>query len=361
MNPPSPQALPISPSAVIVSPDAKNDVLRFDLKRLLQSDSRASDQNVTLLETMESQSASAKHVAVSSKRLVGTPYCDFCKTYLSHLMTIHKNQKKSNQHQLGLNAALGPQQQNYDSSSSQVMMSGFLSKHKFGRALHEAFGFRQTRWFVLGDGHLVYYMSPDDFGVTFPKGVVHLEGCRIADEDPSGTDFIVERSVKLKFSLRAATVGEKRVWMAAMRQYARPSKWSASAQNLVGPEAGHFCALCNSYLNMDDFTLAEVDGELEKFERKKNVWGKRWVVLARKSGHYTTEQESQVCHIAYYNSMEDVPRYNPNNILHFTPDNISADSSHPNQFSIKTEDREYQFRAPNAESLSEWLSALQFK
>jgi hypothetical protein len=201
-------------------------------------------------------------------------------------------------------------------------------------------------------------MSPDDFGVTFPKGVVHLEGCRIADEDPQGTDFIVERSIKVKFSLRAATVGEKRVWMATMRQYARPSKWDANYKDL-GPEAGYFCSACNSYLNMDDFTLAEIDGELEKFERKKKVWGKRWVVLARKNGHYTTEQESRVCHIAYYNSMEDVAQYNPNQIIHITRDNFSIDSVHPNVFMIKADDRDYQFRAYSPETFSDWISALE--
>jgi hypothetical protein len=330
------------------SPDVKDDILRSDLRGLSHS---STGHNLTLLESLESQSTSSVHVALSSRRLVGTPYCDQCKSYLSNLMEIRKNQHKSNVHHLGL-----------DNSANNLVMSGFLAKQKAGRTLHELLGIRQTRWFVLGDGHLVYYQSPEDFGTTFPNGVVHLEGCRIAseeDQDPQGTEFILEKSNKTKIRLQAATVGEKRVWITTLRQHMRPTnKWS---QDQAGPEAGYFCAECDSYLNMDDFTLAEIDGELDKFERKKKVWTRRWVVATRKGGIYTTEHESKICHLAYYASLDDVSRYRPLNIIHVVPDRVSVDAQRPDVLTIQTPDRDYLFRVPNPDQLNDWKNALECK
>ena len=114
-----------------------------------------------------------------------------------------------------------------------------------------------------------------------------------------------------------------------------------------------YCADCNSYIDLDLFTLAEYDGYLRKLggkNRKKN-WLRRWMALA---------VTPTGAHIAYYESPDDVAKYEPLNVLHVSPDSVSqADQDkHPLRFYVQTKSRQFEFDAEDADAFGEWLEAI---
>eukprot|EP00475_Leptophrys_vorax_P030587 TRINITY_DN4594_c0_g1_i1.p1 TRINITY_DN4594_c0_g1~~TRINITY_DN4594_c0_g1_i1.p1 ORF type:complete len:552 (+),score=147.01 TRINITY_DN4594_c0_g1_i1:1060-2715(+) len=265
-------------------------------------------KNRTLLETLDQGGQQA------SRELVGTPYCEVCKNYLSSVLATNWRDPHS------------------------AVVTGFLKKKKGALQL-----VRQSRWFILAQGHLVYYIMPEDFGVTFPNGVLHLDGCIVHDKDPHGTDFTIERGRKKKMNLKAENVNEKRMWISAIR--ASDEAHAHATESHQVSDLGHFCVECNRYLNMDDFTLAEMDGFLMKFQRKKNQFAKKWTVYSRG-------------HIAYFDNLHDVSLYQPHKIIHLEKGAVSPAIESEFTFTVKSLEREFTFKADSKETYQDWLDVL---
>lgn len=247
--------------------------------------------------------------------LVGTPYCTDCKQYLPAVK-----------------------------SKDTHILSGFLGKKK------NAFKSRQSRWFVLAEGHLIYYILPEDFGMTFPNGVVHLDGTIITDPNPLDSTFNVERNRK-KFNLKAPSIQEKREWMTQLRLHDKTFATQSNASKAVS-STGHFCSDCSSYVNMDEFTLAEIDGYLMKYRRSKLAWAKRWVVYSKH-------------HLAYYDNLEQVKSYNPDRVIHVDPSKVHRPETEfktrPLVFAINGGDRDFFFECPDENEFKEWMEILSKK
>jgi len=174
-----------------------------------------------------------------------------------------------------------------------------------------------------------------------------LDGCIVRDKDPHGTDFIIERGRKKKrMNLKAENVNEKRRWISAIRTSDEAIAKKTESHQVS--DLGHFCVECNRYLNMDDFTLAEMDGFLMKFQRKKNVFTKKWTVYSRG-------------HIAYFDNLHDVSLYQPHKIIHVEKGCVSGSSESELTFTVKSLEREFIFKADNTETYKDWLDVLGVK
>lgn len=242
--------------------------------------------------------------------VTGIPYCSDCKKFIDDVR--HKD---------------------------RILHAGFMAKKKnfFQRSLY--------RWFILVDKHLIYYENPDDVGTTFPRGVIHLDGCVVQDKNPEKCEFQIRRHHR-KYHMYAHDVSEKRTWMRLIREFDFTFNDVHGVALESGVSHGWFCEDCDHYINLDDFNLAELDGKLEKYKFKKRTWYSRWMTFANN-------------HLAYYESEDDVRNCNPLRVIHVRPDKvrvIDKGQLRPFEFQIRSFNKVSHFAAQNQEELDEWMS-----
>ncbi len=139
---------------------------------------------------------------------------------------------------------------------------------------------RLRRWFVVVEGHLVYYDDKRNLGRTMPKGVVHLShGCHLEDTDPSSNFFHVncESPFPKRLNLEADSISEKRKWISIFRAQLgfvriridscmeQAERLTALLQSENTSQSSTIqCADCDEMVDLDCFTLAQHCGFLTK-------------------------------------------------------------------------------------------------
>lgn len=87
-------------------------------------------------------------------------------------------------------------------------------------------------WFIIADGHLVYYACRSDVGRAAPKGVIHVPGIGLEDPDASDCYFILQERAKGKVVLKSDSLVTKRLWLRSITLNSR-SSGGASDKNVV--------------------------------------------------------------------------------------------------------------------------------
>lgn len=114
--------------------------------------------------------------------VMGVPYCTTCKSYI-----MKAKYKKNHTH------------------------SGYLTKKK------NACSPSVYRWCILSEGHLMYYLCPEDVGMTFPNGVLHLQGTVVVDKHPNTPKFSITRGTKT-IHFKAQDMNVKREWTRMIKE-----------------------------------------------------------------------------------------------------------------------------------------------
>jgi hypothetical protein len=271
------------------------------------------------MESDLARAPSSKSVSKNDeKNHEGVPYCAHCKGYLHDFI-----------------------------SSTTHLHSGYLQKRK------KAYQIRKSRWFLLlNSGHLVYYSRQEDFGVTLPRGVIHLDkdaASTVMSADVKVLEFQV-KTLDFTLELTANGVTDRDEWVSKINDFTTRRKREVLEGKFDAELHGQTikCRVCDKALDLDACTLAEMDGNVQMLQIPLTTWSNRvWAVLIKDH------------HVIFYHEQAHVQEYKAYACVHVTPEEVTwpVPELSPEEYAFRLS-KQCVLKVSTSEELDDWLDSL---